>query len=154
MQEVLAYTDGSALDNGKPYARCGAGVVLICGELMKELSIPLPNCISNNQAELSAAIEALKALKFPCKITIVTDSEYVRRGITEWMQGWIRRGWKTANKGGDVKNRELWEELNTLCEIHSVTWKWVKGHGTDKMNILADKLAVAASGSLVKGGVV
>lgn len=152
MKEVDAWTDGSCLDNGKPFARCGAGVVLVCGDVVKELSIPLPNWTTNNQAELAATVEALKALKYPCKVNLYTDSSYVQKGITEWITTWKRNGWKTSNKKSDVKNKELWQELDQLRDIHSVTWVWVKGHADNEWNNLADRLAVAASGSLVRGG--
>lgn len=140
------------MDNGKPYARCGAGVVLIYEGVMKELSVPLPNYITNNQAEVSAVIIGLQALKEPCQVDLWSDSSYMKQGITSWISGWKRRGWKTANKGSDVKNRELWEELDRLTGIHDVRFHWEKGHSDNEYNILADKLAREAAEGLVKEG--
>lgn len=147
---VTIYTDGSALGNGKKDACCGAGVVLIFGETVKELSIPLPNYTTNNQAELYASIAGLDALKRPCKVILYTDSSYVQQGITTWMRGWKRRNWMTANKGA-VKNKDLWQQLDLLVQQHDVEFRWVKGHNGDKWNSKADELAVAASYSLKEG---
>lgn len=151
MEDIVeAWTDGSALGNGKKDARCGAGVVLIYKGQLKELSIPLPNYNTNNQAELYAAIAALEALKYPCKVKLMTDSSYVQQGITSWVAGWKKRNWKTANKGA-VKNKELWQRLDDLTNLHDVEFVWVKGHSDNQLNNLADELAVKASSSL-KGG--
>lgn len=144
MSDVVCYTDGSALGNGKDSACCGAGVVLLYGEALKELSIPLPNYKTNNQAELYACIAALEALKRPCKVILYTDSKYVQEGITSWIHGWKRRNWKTASKS-DVKNKDLWVRLDNLISVHNVEWRWVKGHADDEMNNLADRLACEAS---------
>jgi len=98
--------------------------------------------------ELTAVIEALASLKRTCQITIYTDSEYVRKGMTEWVSGWQRRGWKTAD-GKPVKNAELWQRLDALRKLHQVEWRWVKGHAGDPGNERADALAnkgVAAAG--------
>lgn len=149
---VEIHTDGSALDNGKPYARCGAGVVLIYKGVLKELSEPLPNYKTNNQSEVYAAILALSKLKEPCKVILYSDSEYMRRGITEWMEGWKRRGWKTANKGAPVKNKDLWVELDRLVNIHDVTFIWEQGHAGNFYNERADYLARSAAESLEKEG--
>lgn len=146
-ETVTIYTDGSALGNGKKEACCGAGVVLLFGDVVKELSIPLPNYTTNNQSEIFAAIAGLEALKRPCKVNLFTDSSYVQQGVTSWLSGWKRRNWMTANKGA-VKNKELWQRLDCLVQQHDVEFHWVKGHNGDKWNSRADELAVAASNSL------
>lgn len=145
--KVEIWCDGSALGNGKDGACCGAGVVLKCNGVLKELSIPLPNYKTNNQSELYAAIAALEALTKPCKVVLYTDSSYVQQGIVSWIEGWKRRGWRTANKGA-VKNQELWQRLDSLIQMHDVEFVWVKGHADNEMNNLADKLAVEASTNL------
>ena len=95
---------------------------------------------TNNRMELTAVIEALVSLKRSCNITIYTDSEYVRKGITEWIHGWKLRGWKTADKK-PVKNADLWQRLDALRALHQVDWRWVKGHAGDPGNERADALA-------------
>ncbi len=95
---------------------------------------------TNNRMELMAAIKGLAALTRPCRVMITTDSEYVRRGITEWMPGWKQRGWKTSNKK-PVKNMDLWQELEREAEKHEVSWHWVKGHSGHRENEIADELA-------------
>ncbi len=95
---------------------------------------------TNNQMELKAAIEALKRLKEPCKITLTTDSEYVRKGITEWLANWKNKAWKNAQRK-PVKNKELWQELDALTEQHEIQWHWVKGHSGHPENDRADELA-------------
>ena len=99
---------------------------------------------TNNRMELTAVIEGLRALKQPCKLTIVTDSEYVRQGITEWIHAWKRNGWLTRDKQ-PVKNRELWMTLEDALTRHDVTWQWVKGHADHDDNCRADKLANEAA---------
>lgn len=95
---------------------------------------------TNNRMELKAAIEGLAALKRPCQVVLTTDSQYVRKGITEWIHGWRKNGWKTAAKK-PVKNADLWQELDALAAKHSVEWRWVKGHSGHPENELADELA-------------
>jgi ribonuclease HI len=90
--------------------------------------------------ELMAVIQALEALKRPCRLTVYLDSEYVRKGITEWIHGWQQRGWKTADRK-PVKNAELWQRLDALRKLHHVQWRWVKGHAGDPGNERADALA-------------
>lgn len=106
---------------------------------------------TNNRMELMAAIMALETLTEPCQILLHTDSQYVRQGITEWMPGWVRRGWKTS--GGDpVKNRELWERLHAATQRHTIEWRWVKGHNGDpdneRVDVLARNQAIAQRGGL------
>lgn len=148
LPKVVAYTDGSAIrqvGNPKKY-HGGAGVVLVYKGKMKEISHPIPES-TNNVAELTACLLALKALKQKCNIKIVTDSKYCIQCMTVWLNGWKSRGWKTANKG-EVKNKDLIQELDRLCQQHIVEWEWVKGHSNHPMNDLADKLACQASESL------
>ena len=95
---------------------------------------------TNNRMELTAVIQALSVLKKPCDVIVYTDSEYVRKGITEWINGWKRRGWKTADNK-PVKNAELWQQLEAAASRHKVDWRWVKGHAGDPGNERADALA-------------
>jgi ribonuclease HI len=97
---------------------------------------------TNNRMEITAAIQALKALSRACQVDIYTDSEYLKRGITEWLPNWQRRGWK--RKSGALANSDLWQELDTAIHLHSVTWHWVRGHAGDKDNDRVDQLANAA----------
>ena len=145
---VLAYTDGSAIKQIKDKTKYhgGAGVILIYKGKEKRISTPIEDG-TNNISEITAAILALQALKKPCKIKIVTDSQYVINGATKWGAGWVRRGWKTA-AGEPVKNAELFKQLLDLCKVHDVTWEWVKGHNGDEMNEVADQLACQASAKL------
>ena len=110
-----------------------------CRPHVKELCGGEPHT-TNNRMELTAVIEALAALRRPCDITIYTDSEYVRKGITEWIHNWKRRGWTTADRK-PVKNADLWQRLDTLSAGHTVQWRWVKGHAGDPGNERADALA-------------
>jgi ribonuclease HI len=95
---------------------------------------------TNNRMELTAAIKALKALKRPCQVQFFTDSEYLRKGITEWIRTWNRRGWKTAGKKA-VKNQDLWRELDAAIQAHDIQWHWVRGHAGQRDNERVDKLA-------------
>jgi len=95
---------------------------------------------TNNRMELLAVIEALKALKRPCQVVVHTDSQYVQKGMTQWLANWKRRDWRTADKK-PVKNADLWQELDELVSRHDVTWKWVRGHAGDAGNEMADQLA-------------
>ncbi len=136
MAEVLIYADGACRGNPGPG---GWGVWLRSGEHEKEL-FGGEHLTTNNRMELTAVIEALSVLKQRCVVTIFTDSQYVRQGITTWIHGWKARGWRTADKQ-PVKNVELWQRLDTLNAAHDVTWKWVKGHSGDPGNERADALA-------------
>jgi ribonuclease HI len=142
---VTIYSDGSAIKSKGGGFHGGAGAVLIYNGKEKHLSIPVPNG-TNNISELSASLFALQHLKEPCKVTVITDSQYVIKCMTEWITGWKKKGWKTQK--GDVKNKGLIQALDTECSRHDVSWKWVKGHNGDKYNTLADELAVKASTSL------
>lgn len=143
MPDLHAYTDGACTGNPGPG---GWGVLLRAtqgDEILKEkeLSGGEPNT-TNNQMELMAAISALESLTRPSQITIVTDSTYVKNGVTQWIHGWKRNGWKTAAKK-PVKNADLWQRLDAAQSRHSVTWEWVKGHAGHPENERADELARA-----------
>lgn len=133
---VTIYTDGACSGNPGPG---GWGAVLIYGEHEKELCGGEADT-TNNRMELMAAIEALNSLKERCSVALYTDSQYVKGGITEWISGWKKRGWKTAAKK-PVKNQDLWQALDEAVSKHDVSWHWVKGHAGDKMNERADALA-------------
>ncbi|MCG8442411.1 MAG: ribonuclease HI [Caulobacterales bacterium] len=133
---VLIHTDGACSGNPGPG---GWGVVLEWGDHCKELKGGEPDT-TNNRMELTAAIEALAALKRRVPVTLVTDSVYVRDGVTKWIHGWKRNGWRTADKK-PVKNEDLWRRLDELAAAHDVEWRWVKGHAGDPGNERADQLA-------------
>ncbi|WP_210396298.1 ribonuclease HI [Motiliproteus sediminis] len=142
MKQITAYTDGSCLGNPGPG---GYGALLLFGKHHKELSQGY-RLTTNNRMELMAAIAALEALTEPCKVILTTDSQYVRQGITQWIQGWKRKGWKTANKQ-PVKNVDLWQRLDAATRQHDIDWRWVKGHSGHPENERVDDLARdAASG--------
>jgi len=133
---VNIYTDGACKGNPGPG---GWGAVLKYGDNEKQLFGGELET-TNNRMELMAAIEALAALTRSCRIILTTDSQYVRKGITEWMAGWKRNGWKTAAKK-PVKNADLWQRLDDESQRHDIEWKWVKGHSGHPGNELADELA-------------
>lgn len=138
MQSVIIHTDGACKGNPGPG---GWGVLLQSGEVRKELFGGELNT-TNNRMEIMAVIEALSALKRPCHVTLYLDSEYVRKGITEWIAGWKARGWRTAAKT-PVKNVDLWQRLDALVagSGHRIDWRWVRGHAGDPGNEQADALA-------------
>lgn len=136
MKQVEIYTDGACRGNPGPG---GWGALLRFGDAEKEMFGGQTDT-TNNRMELMAAIEALKSLKESCQVELTTDSQYVRKGITEWMNNWKRNGWKTASKS-PVKNADLWRELDTLVAQHRVNWHWVKGHNGHRENEIADQLA-------------
>lgn len=138
MNKVVIYTDGACKGNPGPG---GWGVFLKSGVHEKELCGG-EAVTTNNRMELMAVIEALTALKRPCEVMLFLDSEYVRKGITEWIHGWKAKGWKTAAKQ-PVKNADLWQRLDALVSGggHKIEWKWVKGHAGDPGNERADALA-------------
>jgi ribonuclease HI len=138
--EVIIYTDGGAKPN--PGGPGGWAALLVYGEHTKELSGGEPST-TNNRMELTAAIMALEALKQPCRVTLYTDSQYLRNGITQWLPNWVRNGWRTADKK-PVKNQELWERLYAATQRHSITWKWVRGHAGHVRNERVDQLATEA----------
>lgn len=135
-KKVIIYTDGSCLGNP---GRGGWGALLEFNGVKKELYGGEANT-TNNQMELKAAIEALKALKGNCIVELHTDSVYVKNGITTWIKSWKKNGWRTASKK-PVKNVELWQELDELVKFHDIKWLWVKGHSGNAGNEKADELA-------------
>ena len=136
MDKVAIFTDGACRGNPGPG---GWGAILRYGETEKEL-YGAERETTNNRMELMAAIIALETLKRPCDVTLTTDSEYLHKGITEWLASWKRRGWKTADKK-PVKNQDLWERLERATHEHQIRWKWIKGHSGHEENERADSLA-------------
>jgi ribonuclease HI len=136
LPHVIVHTDGACSGNPGPG---GWGAILKFGDVEKELKGGEPNT-TNNRMELLAAISALEAMKKPVQVDIHTDSQYVRNGITSWIHGWKRNGWKTADKK-PVKNVDLWLRLDAALKAHDVRWHWVKGHAGHAENERADQLA-------------
>lgn len=136
MKTVYIYTDGACRGNPGPG---GWGALMRCGEHEKTLSGAQLQT-TNNQMELMAAIKALENLKIPCHVILTTDSQYVRKGISEWISQWKQRGWTTAGKK-PVKNKLLWEQLDEIAQKHQIEWHWVKGHSGHPENEYADQLA-------------
>ncbi len=136
MKTVNIYTDGAC--KGNPGIG-GWGVLIEYGDTRKEYFGGELNT-TNNQMELTAAIEGLKALKEPCIVNLTTDSKYVMQGITSWIDNWKKNNWKSSSNK-DIKNKALWVELDKYVEKHNVKWSWVKGHSGHKQNEIADQLA-------------
>jgi ribonuclease HI len=136
MKSVVAYTDGAC--KGNP-GRGGWGALLRWNGHEKRLCGGEEQT-TNNRMELMGAIQALESLKHPCSVTLYTDSQYVMKGITEWIGGWKRKNWRTAD-GKPVKNIDLWQRLEIARDRHTVEWRWVRGHDGDEGNELADQLA-------------
>ena len=134
--QVVIYTDGACSGNPGPG---GWGAILIHGRTEKEISGG-ELATTNNRMELMAAIQALETLKKPCQVELHTDSQYVMKGISEWIHNWKRRGWKTADNK-PVKNDDLWRRLDEARARHNVDWRWVKGHAGHELNERADGLA-------------
>ncbi len=143
MDHVSIFTDGACLSNP---GRGGWAALLRIGAHEKELTGSALNT-TNNKMELTAALEALRALKKPCQIDLYTDSEYLRRGMTEWVMAWKARGWKTADRK-PVANKEIWEGLLEAAQPHTITWHWVRGHNGHPENERVDVLASNAARSL------
>ena len=142
MPRVKIYTDGACSGNPGPG---GWGVLLQFGQHEKELS-GAEKETTNNRMEITAAVMALRALKEPCRVDIYTDSEYLKKGITEWIVNWKRLGWRrgSAGKTKPLANADLWKELDQAISSHQVNWHWVRGHAGQAGNERADRLAVAA----------
>ncbi len=136
VKKVKIYTDGAC--SGNP-GKGGWGAVLIYGDNKKEIS-GYSELTTNNKMELQAVIEALKLLKRQCEVELYTDSVYVKDGITKWINNWKKNNWKTSKKE-DVKNKELWIELDNLTQRHNINWNWVKGHADNELNNRVDELA-------------
>ena len=145
MSFVEIFTDGACKGNPGPG---GWGAVIRSGEHEKEISGGEP-LTTNNRMELLAAIRSLEALKRPCRVKLYTDSNYVRDGITKWIHGWKRNGWKTADRK-PLKNAELWQVLVDAASPHEVEWHWVKGHSGHPENERADRLACDAASQFAK----
>ena len=135
-QIVEVFCDGACSGNPGPG---GYGAILRCGGHTKELSGGAKET-TNNRMEMTAAIEALRQLTRPCQVMITTDSQYLVKGMTEWIDGWQRKGWRNSKKE-PVVNKDLWEQLLALTSTHSVQWKWVKGHAGHAENERCDQLA-------------
>ena len=144
MKQVIIYTDGACRGNPGPG---GWGALIKYDSVEKTIFGGQANT-TNNQMELSAAIEGLAILKEPCNVELFTDSKYVMDGITQWIQNWKKNNWRTAAKK-DVKNKELWQKLDQLITQHQVQWHWVKGHSGDAGNETADLLANKGIDSIV-----
>ena len=137
--QVEIFCDGAC--SGNPGVG-GYGSILRSGGNVKEIS-GAEGCTTNNRMEMSGAIAALEALKRPCEVVITTDSQYLAKGMTEWVSGWIRKGWVNSKKE-PVLNRDLWEKLVDLSKVHSISWVWVRGHNGHVENERCDELARAA----------
>jgi len=143
LPHVVVHTDGACSGNPGPG---GWGAILQFGERVKELKGGEAHT-TNNRMELMAAISALEALTKPCHVDLYTDSQYVRNGISAWIHGWKRNGWRTADKK-PVKNVDLWQRLDAALARHEVKWHWVKGHAGHDLNERADELARAGIAEL------
>ncbi len=145
MTRVEIWTDGACRGNPGPG---GWAALLIAGEREKILKGAAEHT-TNNRMELTAAIRGLEALRRRCHVRLHTDSEYVKRGLTEWLPDWKRRGWKTAARK-PVKNADLWQELDALAQRHEIEWRWVRGHAGIAGNERVDRLANEAIDELVR----
>ncbi len=137
--KVIIYTDGACRGNPGPG---GWGALMLFGEREKTIS-GATSLTTNNRMELQAAIEALTALRRPCRVELYTDSQYLKNGVQQWLPNWKQKNWRTAGRKA-VKNRDLWEELDRLLGRHTIDWHWVRGHSGDAGNERADQLATRA----------
>jgi ribonuclease HI len=142
--KVIIYTDGACQGNPGPG---GWAALLKYGPREKVLSGAAPDT-TNNRMELTAAVESLKALTRPCQVEFFTDSEYLKKGITEWLMAWKQKGWKTAAKK-PVKNQDLWQALDERAQVHQIEWHWVRGHAGQRENERVDRLAKEALTALL-----
>ena len=145
---VIIHTDGACSGNPGPG---GWGAILAFGDHVKELKGGEPHT-TNNRMELMGAISALEALKRPCLVDLHTDSQYLRDGITKWIHGWKRNGWRTADKK-PVKNVDLWQRLDAALQQHRINWHWVKGHAGHPENERADELAREGIAAIRSGAI-
>lgn len=146
LPQVLIYTDGGCDPNPGPG---GWGAVLVWDIRTKEISGAEPDT-TNNRMELTAAIEALRQLRRPCEVVLCTDSQYLRKGITQWLAAWQDNGWRKAN-GRPVENADLWQELVRVVQPHKLEWRWIRGHRGNPLNERADQLAREARERLLRG---
>jgi ribonuclease HI len=137
--KVVIHSDGGSKPNPGPG---GWAAVLNYGSAQKEL-YGYDQATTNNRMELTAAVKALEALKRPCEVEFHTDSEYLRKGITNWIHGWLKNGWRTSSKK-PVENQDLWMQLHSLTQKHDIHWKWVRGHAGNTLNEYVDRLATRA----------
>jgi ribonuclease HI len=142
LPRVIVYTDGGCDPNPGP----GGWAALLRYAAHEKVLTGAARDTTNNRMELTAAIEALRLLKRPCRVDLYTDSQYLRRGLTEWLPAWRRRGWK--RKGGALANSDLWQELDQLASQHEIAWHWVRGHAGNRDNERVDRLARQARASL------
>lgn len=145
MRTVTLYTDGSCWPKN-PGGTAGWAAIMVWDQYRREFSGSEP-ASTNNRAELLAAINGLDALKEPCAVTIVTDSQYVQKGITQWIGKWKSNGWRTAARQ-PVKNKDLWQKLDTLVQHHFIKWEWIRGHTGHPENEQCDALARHAAQSI------
>lgn len=145
VKSVILVTDGACIGNPGPG---GWACILRCEGRQKEM-FGSEEHTTNNRMEMRAVIEGLKTLPEPCEVSVTTDSQYVRNGITKWIAQWKRQGWQKKRKGSsgtlDVLNRDLWEEIDALASRHVVDWQWVRGHATHADNLRCDRLALLAA---------
>lgn len=141
---VIIYSDGGAKPN--PDGPGGWAALLIYGEYEKAISGGEPRT-TNNRMELTAAIKALEVLNRPCTVEFVTDSQYLKNGITSWIAGWKRNGWRTASRQ-PVLNQDLWMQLDALAQKHKIRWRWTRGHAGNRYNEQVDRMATAAREAL------
>jgi ribonuclease HI len=146
MGEVEIYTDGACRGNPGP----GGWAAVLHSDGRERILQGAETLTTNNRMELTAALRALEALAQPCRVILYTDSEYVQRGISEWLPAWKARGWKTANKKL-VKNQDLWQLLDAAALRHAVEWRWVRGHAGNAGNERVDRLANSAIDEMLKG---
>lgn len=148
MKKIILYTDGACRGNGKENTIGGYGIVLIYKDVKKEIKRACRNT-TNNIMELTAVVQGLTLLKEPCDVEVYSDSAYVVNAIkNKWIDSWLKNGWKTANKT-PVKNKQLWEELLKLLEVHKVQFIKVKGHSDNELNNRCDELANQAMDELI-----
>lgn len=145
--KVEIFSDGACSGNPGPG---GYGCILRCGGREKELSGAEPET-TNNRMEMTAAIVGLESLKRPCDVLITTDSQYLVKGMTEWIHGWVKRGWKNSRKE-EVLNRDLWERLLALSGIHRIQWGWIRGHNGHPENERCDEMARKAILTMLNRG--
>ncbi len=135
LTSVVIYTDGACDPNPGP----GGWAALLLYKAREKVLTGCENPTTNNRMELTAAIQALQSLTRPCAVTLYTDSEYLKRGITEWLPNWRKRGWR--RKGGALANLELWQALDEALQPHQVEWRWVRAHAGNALNQRVDRLA-------------
>jgi ribonuclease HI len=139
-KKIQLITDGACIGNPGP----GGWACILRYKEKKKECYGSEQHTTNNRMELTAAVRGLEALKEPCDVEIVTDSQYVKNGITQWIHGWKRNGWRTKDKK-PVQNQDLWEELDAQVQRHTTTWEWTKGHANHEDNNRCDELAAAAA---------